>query len=282
VESDPLRIFIGSDESQSVAQEVLAYSIRKSATVPVEVVAMRDLAVPTPRDFANQPRTGFSFYRFLIPQLCGYQGRAVYLDADMLVLADVAALAAIPFDGHSVLCTFQDEPPAAWRHHPDFRPGRHAAVMVLDCSGLTWDIDEIVAGLDDGSYTYGQLVHDLCIVDPDDIADTVPPEWNHLERYEPGTTKLVHFTVAPTQPWKNDDNPLAELWMSWYREAVEAGAVSADKVRSMVAVGLAKPSLRAALRHAPNGVPASPRHVLASGYRHLRSVAARPLRAARR
>ena len=83
-------------------------------------------------------------------------------------------------------------------------------------------------------------------------ADTIPPEWNDLERYEPGRTKLLHYTVVPTQPWKNDDNPLAELWMGWYREAVEAGAVPPEEVEALVRAGHVKPSLTAALRSAPS------------------------------
>jgi hypothetical protein len=35
--TEPLRIFIGTDESQVVAHQVLAYSIRKHASVPVEI-----------------------------------------------------------------------------------------------------------------------------------------------------------------------------------------------------------------------------------------------------
>src|SRR5207253_1078393 len=89
------------------------------------------------------------------------------------------------------------------------------------------------------------------IVDPAKIADSIPPEWNDLEHYDPATTKLLHFTVVPTQPWKNDDNPLSEIWMACYREAVEAGAVPPDEVETLVIAGHVKPSLRAALRLAP-------------------------------
>jgi hypothetical protein len=89
-------------------------------------------------------------------------------------------------------------------------------------------------------------------VAPDDVANTIPPSWNDLERYEPESTKLLHYTIVPTQPWKNDDNPLRELWMQSYREAVEAGAVPPEEVEFMIGRDLAKPSLKAALRFAPS------------------------------
>src|SRR3954451_5303347 len=84
-----LRIFVGTDDSQIVAHEVLEYSIRKHTSRPVEFVPMHNIDLPLPRDPAQRPRTGFSFYRFLIPSLCGFKGRAIYLDADMLVLSDI-------------------------------------------------------------------------------------------------------------------------------------------------------------------------------------------------
>jgi len=248
----PLRIFIGTDESQVLAHRVLEYSIRKSASVPVEVTPMLGMTTPMPRNPDLRPRTAFSFNRFLIPELCGFRGRALYLDADMVVYGDVAELAELPFGDHAVLCTNQPEAPAQWRNHAAFHPGRHTAVMLLDCDKLRWDVGEIVSGLDDGRYGYHDLMTGMCIVAPEQIADDIPRQWNHLERYEPGVTKLLHYTVVPTQPWKNDENPLVELWMGWYRDAVADGAVPPDEVEALVADGLAKPSLTAALATAPS------------------------------
>src|SRR5262245_39672731 len=131
--AEPMRIFVGTDESQMVACRVLEHSIRKHTSRPVEVVPMLNVPVPTPRDPANRPRTGFSFSRFLIPKLCGYKGRALYLDADMQVFADVAELFDAPFGNHKVLCTNQPYVPDAWKGNGYFHPGRQMSVMMLDC-----------------------------------------------------------------------------------------------------------------------------------------------------
>lgn len=247
----PLRIFIGTEPSQVVAHQVLAHSIATHASIPVEITPMLDMELPVPDRPENRARVGFSFTRFLIPGLCGYKGRAVYLDADMLVFGDVAELASVDLDGNHVLCTLQGEPPAAWKDKPSFRPGRHTAVLVLDCSALPWHADEVVAGLDEGRYSYEELVHDLCIVAPECVADSIPREWNHLERYEAGHTRLLHYTVVRTQPWKNDKNPLAHLWTAAFAEALEAGAVDPDTVESGIAAGHLKPSLADFLHLAP-------------------------------
>jgi hypothetical protein len=161
----------------------------------------------------------------------------------MQVFADIEELWARPFDAHKVMVSRQDHAPAAWKDSKWFRPGPQMSVMVLDCSRLDWDIQEIVRGLDEGRFSYADLLFDLCLVPPGEIDDTLPSEWNHLERYEPGFTKLIHYTVVPTQPWKNDENPLRDLWRSAYREAVAAGAIVPDEVQSLARRGGIKSAL---------------------------------------
>lgn len=241
---EPLRIFVGTDESQRVATRVLEYSIRQHTSSPVLFEPMFHLRMPTPRDKQNRPRTGFSFYRFAIPKLCGYRGRALYLDADMQVFSDISELWDIPFGEQRVLCTNQPDTPEKWNHSGSFfQPGRQMSVMLLDCDRLNWNVDQIIQGLDEQAYTYQQLMFDLCLVEPHEIEDRIPPEWNCLEWFEPDQTRLLHYTVVPTQPWKNDKNPLASVWMESFRAAFAAGAIPAGEVLDGVQAGVLKKSL---------------------------------------
>jgi hypothetical protein len=143
----------------------------------------------------------------------------------MLVFADLAELWTLPFGPHTVLCTYQSVAPAHWTHAPFVHLGRQFSVMLLDCARLDWDLEAIVHGLDAGRYTYAQLFSELCIVPPRQIAETIPPDWNRLESFEAGTTKLVHYTVVAVQPWKSTENPLRSVWMAAYRDALRNGAV---------------------------------------------------------
>jgi hypothetical protein len=240
---EPLRVFVGVDDSQLVAARVLEYSIRKHASRPVRFIPMRDLPTPEPKDPKNKGRTGFSFSRFHIPRLTGYKGRALYLDADMQVFSDIAELWEVPFEDHRVLCTRQDEPPPAWQGSGWFHPGRQMSVMLLDCERLDWDIEAIIGGLDAGDYEYADLLFDLCIVPEDGIGDHLPPVWNHLEHHEEGATKLLHYTVVPTQPWKNDENPLKELWESDFAEAKAAQLIYPSELKRLARAGHVKRSL---------------------------------------
>jgi hypothetical protein len=236
--TEPMRVFVGTDESQILATNVLEYSIRKHASRPVEFHRMTVDGMPMPKDHKNRPRTGFSFCRFTIPQRCGYRDRALYLDADMLVFTDIAELWRIPFDDQTLLCTWQGEPPPDWRNNPMFKTGRHYAVMLLDCERLHWDVRDVIRGLDEGRYSYQQLMYDMCIVAPDAIDHRLATEWNSLENYVPGTTKNIHYTVVPTQPWKCRTNPHGAVWDQHLEEAIAARMVTREQIESGVRKGL--------------------------------------------
>lgn len=215
----PIRIFVGTDRTQMLAARVLEYSIKKHASMSVNFVPMVDLPVPIPRDPENRPRTGFSFSRFLIPSLCGYKGRAVYLDADMLVLNDIAKIWDMTMDGVDILCAEQPSKKGRVRQY---------SVMLMNCANLPWKIDEIVNGLDNGCYDYRQLMDDFCLVDSDRIRASLPSDWNSLESYKRGKTCLIHYTDMPTQPWVSSRNRYGSIWYNTLREAIAEGFIAKE------------------------------------------------------
>lgn len=277
--SAPIRICIGSDQYQVAAAETLEYSIRKHASQPVEIFHMSDLDLPEPKYSGNRPGTGFSFYRFVIPKLMGYSGKAIYLDADMLVFGDIAELWNIPMSEKLVQCSTQTEVPAGWENGDNnslgedryWQPGRQLSVMLLDCERLTWEVEEIIQELDEGKYTYAQLMNDLVIVPDELIGEDIPNEWNCLEWYEEGRSRLVHFTVVPTQPWRHETNRLNALWETGFKDALDAGAINLDSARKAVAEGLLKPSLIELIDNAPKQENRTPQNT-SSEVERLRSM----------
>jgi hypothetical protein len=59
----------------------------------------------------------------------------------------------------------------------------------------------------------------------------------------PGETGLTHYTVVPTQPWKNDQNPLREVWEGDFQEALGAQVVTRVEVDRLARAGHVKRSL---------------------------------------
>ncbi len=230
----PIRVYVGATEAELLPVKVLEYSIRKHASMRVEVfpLSRSGITIPLPRNPKQQPRTPFSFQRFLIPALTGYRGRAIYLDSDMQVFRDIRALWILPFSGADLLTA--SEPKRSVRL-PQF------SVMVLNCETLHWDIREIVRALDDSLLTYEELVYQMSLVK--NIRADINLEWNALERFSARETALLHFTDMSTQPWVSQENPLGYLWTGDLIEAIDAGAVSVDFVKQEVANGHVRPSL---------------------------------------
>ncbi len=267
---EPMLVYVGADDSQMLAANVLAYSIHKHASRPVRVVPMCNLKIPLPKHEKNRARTGFSFYRFAIPGLAKYRARALYVDSDMLVFSDLAELWDIEFGEQKILCTTQGVP-EAWVNNPNFHPGRQFSVMLLDCPRLPWKIEEIIGGLDQDRFSYAQLMFECCLVKPHEIEDRIPPEWNCLEHYEVGESKLLHYTVIPTQPWTYDKNPLGYLWEQALKEALETGWISAEEIDYNLEKGYLRQSL-AHFRDYAAVASVTPRAKVHEGFGHSRNL----------
>lgn len=230
----PVRVYVATQEAQMLSVKVLEYSIRKHASLTVEVHPMHlgGITVPMPKDQKNRPRTPFSFQRFLIPELAGHTGRAIYLDSDMQVFRDIREVWTLPFQGASLLAARE---PGSTGRKPQF------SVMLLDCAALPWRIDDIVAQLDRGELNYEDLMYHMKVA-PSIRAD-IDPHWNSLERYEEGVTGLLHYTDMGTQPWVYTKHPFGYLWVRDLIEAIDRGAIPKAMVEEHVSKGFVRPSL---------------------------------------
>jgi hypothetical protein len=230
----PVRIYVGATDAQMLAVKVLEYSIRKHASMSVEVFPLHrsQIRIPVPRDPENRPRTPFSFQRFLIPALAEHRGRAIYVDSDMQVFADIRRLWTLPLDGADLLTV--DEPDNSDRP-------RQFSVMVLNCRSLDWRIDDIVESLDHKRLSYEQLMYDMALAKT--VRASISPAWNSLERYDETSTALIHYTDMPTQPWVSRRNRFGYLWVRDLIEAVDGGFITLSYVREQVVKGFVRPSL---------------------------------------
>lgn len=90
-----IRLFVGADGTNGdlESQAVLEYTVRKHASLPVDIVWMQQQAKgPWSGWQCGSGRTPFTHFRWAIPSVCGYDGRAIYTDSDFLFLADIAEL----------------------------------------------------------------------------------------------------------------------------------------------------------------------------------------------
>jgi hypothetical protein len=99
----PLRVFVGTSAGDDAeACIVLEATLRKHSTVPLQITWLNSATCP---GWETQGwSTPWSAYRWAVPELCNWTGRAVYMDCPQVVIGDVAALASAPIpEGTSVL-----------------------------------------------------------------------------------------------------------------------------------------------------------------------------------
>lgn len=193
-----LKVFIGFDSRQPVAFNVAALSLLNHVSEPVAIS-------PLVLDFLPIRRTGltpFTFSRFLVPYLCNYEGKAIFVDADVLFRANAKELI-----GHA------GEYACSVVHHCGERKFERASVMVFNnekCKLLTPDYIEKAPGL---------LTMDWC----DDLG-SLPKEWNHLVGYDKPDeyAKLVHFTQGLPCYEQTFKDEHAEEWRHVAQIAVSA------------------------------------------------------------
>lgn len=89
-----IRVFIGYDPVESIAWHTMAHSIFSRSSVPVAIVPVNiaNLNGIYTRERDPKQSNEFSFSRFLVPYMSGFEGFAAFFDCDMLLRTDVASL----------------------------------------------------------------------------------------------------------------------------------------------------------------------------------------------
>jgi hypothetical protein len=167
-----LRIFVGVDERQPLAYSVLQHSIYQNSSKPVAMTPLMLKTLPVKRRGLTQ----FTYSRFIVPWLCGFRGRALFLDADMVVTGDIAKLFEVADYASSVLVN-QDQARFEW-----------ASAMLFNCDNCKMLTPSFV---DDEK---NQL---LDFAWTDHPVGSFPAEWNKAVGYtEPGPANLYHYTAG--------------------------------------------------------------------------------------
>lgn len=87
----PLDIFIGtSDTEDTFIERILVYTLHKNTRYPLNIRFLR------PRNFKGWDMstwgTPFTCFRYAVPHIMGYKGRALYFDVDQTNFRDIADL----------------------------------------------------------------------------------------------------------------------------------------------------------------------------------------------
>ena len=186
-----MRIFIGFDERQPLAYHVCRASIERHAGAPVRIEPLRLKWLPIRR----RGLTDFTFSRYLCPYLCAFEGTSLFMDADIIVRADVHALEALAPAGAAVSLV-KNRLRLEWTSVMLFRNDL--------CRALT---PEAIESGHPEKLEWAGTIGEL------------PADWNHCVGYDAPNpaAKLIHFTQGiPCWP-ETGDCEHAETWREEYR-----------------------------------------------------------------
>jgi len=223
---------VGTDWGSEKPDLTLKYSAEKNCSMPIDWTWMRAKSTDFWSGWKGQPdephpkwgwATPFTMFRYAIPELCGFKGRAIYLDTDMVVFGDLAEL-----------WTQKTRRPWFCSSY------KRTDVSVIDCERFesevaktNWPSLEKLKG-----YLAVPAVVRLMLKQHDLIETGLEPQWNSCDRYDAGKTKLLHFTHMQSQPWHpwpdrfhyegHKDPASVTAWRDMYAEALAATATEAS------------------------------------------------------
>ena len=195
-----IRLFVGvgGNDEDLEFQAVLHYSLDKYASEPIDLTWMRLSRDPNSFWYSDPQKkkgwrtdrwaTPFSALRWGIPAVCNYEGKAIYMDVDMIAMADIAELWNQPITSGAML----SKPEAI-------------CVTMYDCAKMKKYLPPIEQIKQ--PYQYREVRRKVL---SSNCVQRYKDNWNCLDLRKDGggeysnlhdpEIKILHFTQIPTQP----------------------------------------------------------------------------------
>lgn len=237
--SNIINIFVGSDRSQLFPAKILKFSILKNTQNNISFKILNNIKIPEPKDIRQSQRTGFSFARWVIPEKCKFKGKAIYLDADMLVFKDIKSLWSINL--RKAILAVCDKTQDDFISDNNSKNQNESSVMVINCSKANWKIKDLINGLDN-NFTYTEMMKDICFLKKEEISRIIPGEWNSMDLWNKSVC-LLHYTNTTTQPWVSTRNRFGYLWVDFVKELISKKKIKIKEVIREIELGYFRPSI---------------------------------------
>lgn len=215
----PIPIFIGYDPREAIAYHVCANSIIRNASKPVAIVPV---ALNLFEDYTETHTDGsnnFIYTRFLIPHLMMYQGRAIFIDGDMIVRGDITELydsLQLGYDVAVVKHDYKTRQAVKYMGAPnqDYPRKNWSSVIVWDCG--SWPNRQLTPEF--VQKQPGSVLHRFAWL-KDERIQALPSEWNWLpdEYGVNADAKLLHYTLGTPCFHDFADTPQGA---EWHRERI--------------------------------------------------------------
>jgi lipopolysaccharide biosynthesis glycosyltransferase len=223
-EIEPLRIFIGWDSREDIAYQVAKLSIEQHASVPVEIVPLKQHQLREQelywRDVDKLASTEFTYTRYLIPELCEFKGWALFIDCDFVFRCDVKEIFDQLDDRYAIMCAQHDYTPAEGvkmdgQQQTVYPRKNWSSMMLINCGHPSNRV--LIKEVVNSPRRSGAFFHRFTWLKDEEIGQ-LSHEYNWLVGWyqEPrdGNPKVLHYTEGG--PWFTEYEE-CEYAVDWYR-----------------------------------------------------------------
>ena len=214
-------VYVGYDRREDIAYHVCCHSMDRNSSVPIAIKPLVQDRLRADglysREIDPLASTDFTYTRFFVPYLAGYEGWALFCDCDFLWTSDISDLISLADDRFAVMCVHHDHRPTErskmeGREQTVYPRKNWSSLVLFNCS------HEANAALTPGlaNHETGKYLHRFGWLD-DALIGEIPERWNWLEGWnempEHGTPAAIHYTRGG--PWFDDwkDVDYADLWL---------------------------------------------------------------------
>ena len=220
--SNKIPIFIGFDERERVAMNVLIDSLYQNSTIPISITPIVTSQLEKigihKRAREEKQSTSFSFTRFLVPYLMNYKDWAIFMDCDVLCRVDISKLWDLRDTAYSLMCVKHDHKPNEQvkflgELQSSYPKKNWSSLMLMNCEkckALTPDYVNNASGLD---------LHRFNWLDGDHEIGEIKEEWNYLVGVQSieksRSASMLHWTLGG--PWFPEQRTIGgNLAAEWY------------------------------------------------------------------
>jgi len=237
-------IYIGYDEREKDAFEVLVYSIKEHASKPITIIPLKQDKLRAAGLYSRlhyvdengqswdsidgRPfSTEFSFTRFLVPAVNQYEGWALFMDCDMLVRSDIWELfEEYNNENKAVYTVFHNYSPDDGykldnKIQQNYSKKNWSSFMLFNCSHpINLDLTSL-----DVSRKTGRYLHTFQWLAHPHLFGELKEEWNWLDGHssEGIDAKNAHFTTGGPwfehwKPTREADKKYANEWIKTFNK----------------------------------------------------------------
>lgn len=210
----PIPIFVGYDPREAIAYHTCVNSIIRHASRPVSIIPLALNLLEDYKEIHTDGSNHFIYSRFLVPHLMEFQGQAIFIDGDMILLDDIVKLwdlRDVTKDVQVVKHDYQTSQTTKYlgSKNENYPRKNWSSVMIWNCNSfpnrrLT---PEFVMK------STGAELHRFTWLDDSRIGE-LPVEWNWLpdEQGINPNARLLHYTLGAPCFHEYATTPQADLW----------------------------------------------------------------------